>query len=45
MQQSSQPERETAEWIVEDTQVNGSFPALANFGSVTFSATSAYLMV
>ena len=30
----------TAEWIAEDTQRNGAYPALANFGTVSFSNAS-----
>ena len=37
--QNPQPLRNSAEWIVEDTEVKGSFPKLANFGTVRFTNT------
>ena len=33
--------RSSVEWIAEDTQVNGSVGALANYGSVKFNSTTA----
>ena len=38
--QNPQPLRNSAEWIVENTQENGSLEQLANFGTVTFTNTT-----
>jgi len=37
----SAPTRSSAEWIAERPQINGSLSSLANFGSVTFSGSTA----
>ncbi len=39
--QSPQSLRNSAEWIVEDPEVDGSWPQLANFGNVTFTNATA----